>query len=189
MRIVSTATTFSVAIVLGGLTACTAIDEAASPGSPTPAVTSSTSPSTSRVPDSPATDMRTNDAAYDTAVATYPRELPPGYSFPSGLIGAASADKWWWCSQIDAAWEAYFDRNDEAAALGYLRAAADVDPGSYGQFDQPADSLPLNRKIDREVRYINDGVDSQYVEYTAQGCWDWAKSVGSEFPGSSQLRV
>lgn len=127
------------------------------------------------------------DAAYLAAVADYPRELPEGYTFPEGirgprhLLGADVADKWWWCSQIDAAWEAYFNRDDERAALTHLRAAAEVDPGSFGSFEQSREGYPHTLVIDRDVRFIGDGVDSQYVEYTANGCWNWARSIGAKF--------
>jgi len=184
MRIASTFATLAVAAAVGvAFTACTAVsEESTSSDSPTAAAMVPPSASTSPAPRASESQAVTTDPAYEAAIATYPRQLPDGYAFPSGLIGADSADKWWWCAQIDAAWEAYFNRSDEAAALGYLGTAAAVDPGSYGSFDQPANALPMNRRIDREVRYSDEGVDSQYVEYTAQGCWDWARSVGAEFP-------
>ncbi len=180
MRTVSKLTALAFAIAVGfSLVACTAMSEEDPTSASSPASSATPTPPASDVP---VTDTGATDPAYEAAVAAYPRGLPDGYEFPSGLIGADAADKWWWCSQIDAAWEAYFTRQDEATAVDHLHTAAEIDPGSYGRFDQPADSLPRNRKIDRDVRYIDGGVDSQYVEYTAQGCWDWAKSVGAGFP-------
>lgn len=164
------------------VTACTATLAGTDSAEPIASETAALATPRPGIATSRATITPTADPAYTAAVSAYPQALPDGYAFPPYLSGAESADKWWWCSQIDAAWEAYFRREDETEALGYLRAAADVDPGSYGRYDQADDALPLNEKVDRDVRFIGGGVDSQYVEYTAHGCWKWAKSVGAEFP-------
>lgn len=83
-----------------------------------------------------------------------------------------------WCSNITSAWEAYFQQGDEPTAVARLQAAAAVDPGSFGWIEDAVHT----RAIDRDVRFIGGGVDSQYVEYTANGCWDWAERVGVDIP-------
>ncbi len=174
------AATLAALATLAAMTACSPAASEAAPEATTASV-EQTAPATPRPK-----VTATTDAAYTAAVAAYPRELPEGYEFPTLLVGAESADRWWWCSQIDAAWEAYFRGNDETAALGYLAAAADVDPGSYGPYDSTdSTSLPIKGKVDRDVRLIDGGVDSQYLEYTAAGCWKWAESVGEDFPPMS----
>lgn len=121
------------------------------------------------------------DEEYAAAVASFPRPLPEGYSFPTDLVGAASADLWWWCSTIDAAHTAYFILGAEGRALELLAEAEANDPGSFGNAFEDGSTFHT-RRIDRAVRYIDGGIDSQYLEYTAAGCWDWGRKFGHEFP-------
>lgn len=155
----------AILLIAVSFTACTAA--VAPPATRTSAATSTADPAAV--------------SEYNAAVANYSRELPDGYVFPSDLQGSTTADKWWWCANIESAWHAYFLRDDEDAAVDFLRKAEAVDPGEYAGFEGTDNEI----RIDRHVRFIDGGVDSEYVELTSTACNKWARSLGVELDPAS----
>lgn len=73
---------------------------------------------------------------YEADIASWPEPLPPGYSWPRwedlphidphgvGQLGEAdNASGIYRCILVDAAWHAYFEANDSAAARDYATRA------------------------------------------------------------------
>lgn len=164
MNTVQKVTTGAAALVIAGLVALIAVPTVVGAGSP-----------------AAAGPVATTGAVEPTAVpessAPAQEAAAPGQaaSWGSDEQIAVQAD---WCKQIDAAWDAYFGHNDSAAAVTILQAAAATQPASFGPFDVDGGKVFHTRAIDRDVRFIDGGPDSQYIEYTTNGCWDWAEALG-----------
>lgn len=106
--------------------------------------------------------------------------MPEGYSFPAGLEGAETAEKWWWCANLHGAWYAYYREDDEPRAIEYLSRIKDVDPGSFGKYDDWVLEDGTISIVSRNVSFIDGGVDGYYLEENSKGCYRWARDTGGE---------
>ncbi len=106
--------------------------------------------------------------------------MPEGYSFPADLEGAETAEKWWWCANLHGAWHAYYREDDEPRAIAYLSRIKDVDPGSFGKYDDWVLEDGTISIVSRNVSFIDGGVDGYYLEENSKGCYRWARDTGGE---------